>query len=55
MALAGPGKAKSWLQYPAVTAMEKRMTSWGNDAGVFRTVQDALQFYPTEEEIELIN
>ena len=46
---------RSWLQYPAVTAMEKRMTSWGNDAGVFRTVQDALQFYPTEEEIELIN
>ena len=45
----------SWLQYPAVTAMEKRMTSWRNDAGAFRTVQDALQFYPTEEEVELIN
>ena len=46
---------RSWLQYPAVTAMEKRMTNWGNDAGAFRTVQDALQFYPTEEGIELIN
>ena len=46
---------KSWLQYPAVTAMEKRMTSWQNNAGAFRTVQDALQFYPTEEDIELIN
>lgn len=46
---------KSWLQYPAVTAMEKRMTSWRNDAGAFQTVEDALQFYPTEEEVELIN
>lgn len=46
---------RSWLQYPAVTAMEKRMTSWSNDAGAFLTVQDALQFYPTEEGIELIN
>lgn len=46
---------RSWLQYPAMTAMEKRMTSWQNDAGAFLTVQDALQFYPTEEGIELIN
>ena len=46
---------RSWLQYPAVTAAEKRMTSWWNDAGAFFTVQDALQFYPTEEGIELIN
>ena len=46
---------KSWLQYPVVTAAEKRMTSWQNNAGAFRTVQDALQFYPTEEEVELIN
>lgn len=46
---------KSWFQYPAVTAMEKRMTNGWNKAGVFRTVQDALQFYPTEEGIELIN
>lgn len=46
---------KSWLQYPAVTAMEKRMTNSWNRSGVFRTVQDALQFYPTDEDIELIN
>ena len=46
---------RSWLQYPALTAAEKRMTSWQNDAGAFLTVQDALQFYPTEEGIELIN
>lgn len=46
---------RSWLQYPVVTAMEKRMTSWQNNAGAFLTVQDALQFYPTEENVELIN
>lgn len=46
---------RSWLQYPAVTAMEKRMTSWPNNAGAFLTVQDALQFYPTEKNVELIN
>lgn len=38
----------SWLQYPVVTAMEKRMTSAWNRAGVFLTVQDALQFHPLE-------
>ena len=37
----------SWLQYPAVTAMENRMTK-KND-GAFRTVQDALQFFPSED------
>ena len=46
---------RSWFQYPVVTAMEKRMTGGWNDAGAFRTVQDALQFYPTEEDVELIN
>lgn len=45
---------RSWLQYPAMTAMEKRMTNGWNEAGVFLTVQDALQFYPTEEGIEMI-
>ena len=44
---------RSWLQYPVVTAMEKRMTSAWNRAGVFLTVQDALQFHPLEEEVEL--
>ena len=44
---------RSWLQYPVVTALEKRMTSAWNRAGVFLTVQDALQFHPLEEEAEL--
>lgn len=45
---------RSWLQYPAMTAMEKRMTNSWNDAGAFMTVQDALQFYPTNEGVEMI-
>jgi hypothetical protein len=40
--------------YPAMTAMEKRMTNSWNDAGAFMTVQDALQFYPTNEGVEMI-
>lgn len=46
---------QSWLQYPSMTAMEKRMTNSWNDAGAFRTIQNALQFYPTDEGIEIIN
>lgn len=46
---------QSWLQYPVMTAMEKRMTNGWNNAGAFKTVQDALQFYPTDEGIELLN
>lgn len=34
---------KSWLQYPAMTAMEKRINS-GGDEGAFQTIQGALQF-----------
>lgn len=45
---------RGWLRYPAMTAMEKRMTSAGDDAGVFRTVRSALQFYPTSEGVEII-
>lgn len=45
----------SWRQYPAVTAVEKRMTNNWREAGVFRTVQDALQFYPTEQGIKMIS
>ena len=45
---------RSWLQYPAMTAMEKRMTNRRNNAGVFKTVQNALQFYPTSEGVEII-
>lgn len=46
---------RSWMQYPVMTAMEKRMTNVWNDAGAFKTIQDALQFYPTDESTELIN
>ncbi|MDO5409892.1 MAG: hypothetical protein Q4F21_05495 [Lachnospiraceae bacterium] len=46
---------KTWFQYPAMTAMEKRMTNDWNDTGAFKTIQDALQFYPTDEGVELIN
>ena len=28
--------------------------SW-NRAGAFKTVQDALQFYPTDKSVEIIN
>ena len=45
---------KSWLQYPAMTAMEKRMTNSWNDAGAFITIQDALQLYPEDEGTEII-
>lgn len=45
---------RNWLQYPAVTAMEKRMANSWNDTGAFMTVQDALQFYPTNEGVEMI-
>jgi len=45
---------QSAIQYPVLTAVEKRMTNSWNDAGAFFTVQDALQFYPTEGGAELL-
>ena len=45
---------KGRLQYPAVTAMETRMTNNRNDAGIFQTVQNAFQFYATDEGVDLI-
>ncbi len=45
---------RSMLQYPALTAVEKRMTNSWNDAGAFFTVQDALQFFPMEGGAELL-
>ena len=39
---------QTWFQYPVVTAMEKRLTAAWGDTGVFRTVQDALQFFPED-------
>ena len=38
----------TWLQYPVVTAKEMRMRVGMNNSGAFRTIQDALQFYPYE-------
>lgn len=43
---------QSWLQYPVVTAMEKRLTTTWGDSGAFRTVQDVLQFDPVDEAAE---
>jgi hypothetical protein len=39
---------RTWLQYPVMTAMEKRMTDSSSDAGAFVTVQDALQLFYTD-------
>ena len=42
---------QSWLQYPAVTAQTHRMTCTQSNGGAFRTVQDALQFYPADGQL----
>lgn len=42
---------QTWLQYPAVTAMEKRMTSAFGNTGAFYTVQHALQFFPADGQL----
>lgn len=45
---------KTWFQYPAVTALEKRLTgSWYHD-GAFRTIEVSLQFEQTEEGAKLL-
>ncbi len=44
---------QTWFQYPVQTAIDRRMAGAFNQNGAFLTVQDALQFYPTEEEINL--
>ena len=43
---------QAWLQYPVVTAMEKRLTTTWGDSGAFRTVQDVLQFDPVDTDTE---
>lgn len=40
---------RSWLQYPAMTAMEKRIATSSDRAGEFRTVQGGLQFFVAED------
>ena len=42
---------QTWFQYPVWTAMDRQLAGAPNRDGAFFTVQDALQFYPTEEEI----
>lgn len=42
---------QSLLQYPVVTAMEKRMTSAFGNTGAFYTVQHALQFFPADGQL----
>lgn len=42
---------QSWLQYPVVTAQTHRMTCTQSNGGAFRTVQDALQFYPADGQL----
>ena len=46
---------QSWLQYPAMTAEEYRKSGFWDDSGAFRMIQDALQFYPTDDDVEIIN
>ena len=36
----------TWLQYPAITAKQKHITSGVRNTYVFKTIQDALQFFP---------
>lgn len=42
---------QSWLQYPVVTAQTYRMTCTQSNGGAFRTVQDALQFFPADGQL----
>lgn len=43
------------LQYPAMTAMEFQMSGAWDGNGPFCTIQDAPQFYPTEESAQLLS
>lgn len=45
---------KHFLQYPVKTAMETRMETGLNNVGVFKTVQDSLDFYETDEEVKIV-
>lgn len=42
----------SWLQYPVMTAQENRMSGSWNLDGRFRLIQDAIQFFPNDEDPE---
>lgn len=44
---------KTWFQYPVMTAAESRM--YGGSSRTFKTVQDALQFYASDDGVELLD
>lgn len=44
---------KSFLQYPVRTAMDDRKLGGFSGNGAFKTIQDALQFFPYDEQPEL--
>ena len=39
----------SWFQYPVITAKEKNQTVGVKNTIFFRTIQDALQFFPNTD------
>ena len=43
----------TWLQYPVMTALDKHLNMGVSDTRVFKTVQDALQFFPSAETVEV--
>ncbi len=45
---------QTWLQYPALTAMEARMTNFIPNTRPFITLVDALQFYSTEDGVKML-
>jgi len=45
---------QTWVQYPALTAKQQRMANSWNEAGAFKTIQDALQFYPKDDDLRMI-
>ena len=46
---------RNWFQYPAVTAMEKRMHEELSSIGAFRLIQDEFLFDPVDGNVELDN
>lgn len=45
---------QTWAQYPALTAKQQRMANSWNEAGAFKTIQEALQFYPKDDDLRMI-
>lgn len=46
---------KSFLQYPAMTAAERQMSGSHSDSAAFVTIQNALQFRPSKDGIEMLS